>query len=166
MHTFASVFILLFNMAFTTTLIPAQMDAYAGTSLRASRESPVLLIIQDTITLIKMSGYLPWILLPLRPKNPTDEFSANLLNFRDWILQGILFIIEVVFLLLAPIAYFVLPGGASILLTAIVFGVIWVITIPWQGSRVTVSQMDEATTIMAKGHKHERWLFINGCIVG
>ena len=153
-------------MAFTTTLIPAQMDAYAGTSLRAARESPFLLILQDTITLIKMSGYLPWLFLPIQAKDPTDEFYANLNNFRDWILQGILFIIEAAVVLLGPVAYFLLPGGASILLTAIVYGGIWVITIPWQGSRVAISQMDDETALMAKEHEHERWLFINGCIVG
>jgi len=82
------------------------------------------------------------------------------------VLQSWLFCCELMLLLFVPVAYMVLPGFLILSATAVTCLVIYSVSWPMQGPRMVYSEMDEATIKSAKEHENERWLFINGCMVG
>lgn len=151
-------------MAPKIKFIPPQMDPLAGTSTRVALLDPLRLLLQDATVLLKLWRLLPFIVLPFRSKDPDSELYINREHGREMLLQGWLFIFEIVLLLLAPFAILILPGTLMIAAIALASLIIYVSTIPMRGSRVVHSRMDEDTTLAARKHGNERWLFINGCI--
>ena len=77
--------------------VPTQVDPLAIASKRALRQSPMRLFLQDTGVLFKMLPYLPWVFLPLRLKESSNEGT---LNTKETILQGFLLVLELILLLL------------------------------------------------------------------
>ena len=82
------------------------------------------------------------------------------------LLQSWLFCAEMMLLLLVPVACMVLPGFIVLSGAAVTSLVIYVVSWPMQGPRIVYSAMNGATVQSAKEHENERWLFINGCMVG
>ena len=151
-------------MAPNIKYIPPQMDPLARTSAEAAVEDPLRLLVQDTAVLMKLWRLLPYIVLPFRTKDQDSECYMDRYHVRDMALQSWLCIFEALLLILAPIAILVLPGAFLILATSLAYSIIYVSTLPMQGSRIVHSKKDEATALAAKEHGNERWLFINGCI--
>lgn len=146
--------------------IPPQMDRLAGTSTQASRENPIRLLVRDAGVLISMLGYLPFLFLPFRTKSRHAEFYPSPTGIRDILLQSWLFCAELVLLLFVPIAIMIMPGFIILSGAAVTCLVVWFVSWPMQGPRIVYSEMDDATIKSAKEHEHERWLFLNGCMVG
>ena len=140
------------------------MDATAGNSTPAARESALRLLVKDTCVLITMFRYLPWVFLPFKTVDKSAEFYMNTKGTRDMILQLWLFVSQIGLLLLAPLAMLVLPGGIFLIVAAISCLGIYALSIPLQGPRIVYSQLDDAAALAAKDYEKERWLYINGCI--
>lgn len=157
---------MLVNMANTIKYIPPQMDPLAGSSTRAARQSPLRLLLQDTVVLITMLPYLPYIFLPFSTNNPSSECYLSLAGAGNILLQGWLFIMEASLLLMSPFVLLLLPGTLSVLAIATCYLIVYVITWPLEGPDVTYSNMDEATETLAEQHRDERWIFINGTATG
>jgi len=154
------------KMSNSIKFIPPQLDRLAGTSTEASRENPIRLLIRDAGVLISMLRYLPSLFLPLRTGNKHAELYPSPKGVRDILLQSWLFCTELMLLLVVPIAYMVLPGLVILSGAAVACLVIYVVSWPMQGPRIVYSEMDDATIKSAKEHENERWLFINGTMVG
>lgn len=154
------------NMASHINFIASQMDPLAGSSTRATRQSPLRLLIQDAGVLVTMLPYLPYVFLPLRANGPSSELYMDFRGARDMILQGWLFVMETSLLILVPLAFLLLPGVVSIMAMALCCLTVYLVSWPMQGPNVTYSNMDEMTEAMAERHKNERWLFLNGCATG
>ena len=78
-------------------------------------------------------------------------------------LQGILFFLESVILLLAVPLFLVLPGLVYTLLAVLVGAVIWALTKPTDGSTIAWSRPNDQAAESGKRHTDERWVFVNGC---
>ena len=146
--------------------IPPQMDPLAASSTKAARQSPLRLLMQDAGVLVTMLPYLPNIFLPLKAKDQSCELYPNLLGLRDAVLQGWLFIMETLLLLLIVPAILILPGVISLAAFAMCCLTIYLASHPMDGSRIAYSNLDGETLVMAEQHKDERWLFVNGCATG
>ena len=146
--------------------IPPQMDPMASLSTLASRQNPIRLILQDTGVLISNLKFLPGIVLPFKANNPSDEFYLNLMGLRDTLLQGGLFLLETILLLLAAPVILILPGALWMIVWAACSLAIYLLCKPMEGPTVVYSNMSDETLALAEQHKDERWLFVNGCIVG
>ena len=154
------------NLAKTICYIPPQMDPLAASSTRAARQSPMRLLMKDAGVLITMLPYLPNVFLPLKAKDQTCELYPNWPGLRDVLLQGWLFIMETVLLVLAIPAILILPGAISIAAFALCCSTIILATKPMEGPRIAYSSLHGETLAMAEQHKDERWLFVNGCATG
>lgn len=147
--------------------IPAQMDAHAGSTTRARRESPVFGLWRDIGVARDMVSYMPLIIYPFRTTDKYAElYPWSLLNIRDAVLQTLLAIIQAVMILGAPVALFCttffFPGGVLLALIAACWILIHVIALPMQGPRIVY----EHPRMASDTHPDERWLFINGCLTG
>ena len=156
----------LVNMANTIRYIPPQKDPLAGLSAMAFRQSPLRLLIEDAGVLITMLPYLPYIFLPFKTNDPSSECYLSLVGARDFLLQGLLFIMEASLLLLSPFVLLLLPGILSVLAIAMCYLTVYLVTWPLEGPDITYSNMDETTEALAEQHRDERWLFINGTATG
>ena len=156
----------LVNMANTIKYIPPQMDPLAGSSTRAARQSPMRLLIQDAGVLITMLPYLPYIFLPFNTNDPSSECYLSLAGVGNIFLQGWLFIMEASLLLVSPFVLLLLPGTLSVLVVALCYLIVYLVTWPLEGPDVAYSSMDETTEALAEQHTNERWLFINGTATG
>ena len=154
------------NMPSNIKYIAPQMDPLAGSSTRATRQSPVRLMLQDAGVLITMLPYLPYIFLPFKAKNPSDELYMDIKGARDAILQCWLFVIQSALLLVTPIAFLLLPGALSIAAVALCCLTVYLVSWPMEGPSVTYSNMDDATGALAEKHRDERWIFVNGTATG
>ncbi|MCJ1399605.1 hypothetical protein MMC11_002807 [Xylographa trunciseda] len=144
----------------------SQMDKHTGTFTRASRQSPLRLLVRDAGVLVRMLPYLPLLVIPFRTSNKQAELYMNMGGLLDIVLQSWLFFVEIVLLFLAPIAMAILPGGVFFLTSSLACVLVYVASYPMQGSRIVYSKTNNATIAFPVEHKHERWLFINGCITG
>ena len=142
------------------------MDRSAGTFAKASRQSPLRLLIRDAGVLVKMLPYLPLLVIPFRTSDEHAELYMNFSGLHDTVLQSWLFCVESVLLFLVPVAMLILPGGVFFFVSSLACVLIYVLSWPMQGSRIVYSKMDETTIASTVNHEHERWLFINGCITG
>ena len=84
-------------------------------------------------------------------------------NLRDMVLQGLLFVIETLVMVLVVPAFLVLPGAVFAFATVVVGGVVWALTKVMEGPTLVYSRMDERTVESSRRHPDERWFFINGC---
>ena len=153
-------------MAGNIKYIPGQQDPMAGISTMAARTSPLRLMLMDAGVLITMLRYLPNIFLPFKASHADDELSLSFMNVQNLALQGVLFVFETIILLLALPAILVLPGALWIAAWAACCTIVYLAVKPIEGPTVVYSNMSEETLRMAKQHKNERWLFVNGCAVG
>ena len=142
------------------------MDRLAGTFAIASRQSPLRLLMRDACVLVKMLPYSPLLVIPFRTSDKHAELYLNLGGLCDMVLQSWLFLDEIVLLFLVPVVMFLLPGSLFLLVSSLACVLIYVLSWPMQGSRIVYSKMDNATIASAVDYKHERWLFINGCLIG
>lgn len=153
------------NMA-QISFIPAQMDGLASTTTAAARGNPLRLLLRDTGVLITMLPYLPWLVLPFRTSDRSAELYISISNVRDTWIQGWLFCLEIVLLLVAVPAIIILPGGIFIAVASLCCIVVWATCLPMQGPRIVHSAMDSETVTAAKQHEDERWIFVNGTATG
>ena len=144
--------------------IPPQMDKLTGTSTQACRENPLRLLIHDLEALLSMMWYLPYMILPFRTSDRQAELYPSLTGVRDMVFQSWLFVLELILLMLIPIALVFLPGLFFIFGMLAAFLFIYMLSWPLQGSRIVYSRMDNATVTSAKDFGHERWFFVNGCM--
>ena len=117
---------------------------------------------QDASVLFTMLPYMPHIFLPFKANDKSAELYLNIANLRDIFLQCWLCVIETTLLVLAVPAFFILPGIVSVVAAALCGTVINLLTRPIQGPKIVHSNMDEEAMALAKSHKDERWLFVNG----
>ena len=154
------------TMAHSVRYIPTQMDTMASLSTQATRQSPIRLMLQDTGVLIANLRYLPDIVLPFKGKNSSDEFYLDCSGYKDIIVQSLLLIIEALSLIVAIPAFLILPGLAWMTVCAACSVLVYGLSKLIEGPTVVYSNMSKETVVMANQHRSERWLFINGCIVG
>lgn len=154
------------TMAQSIKYIPPQTDPMASLSTRADRENPIRLFVEDLSVLFVNLRYLPNVLLPFKAKSSTDELYFDLSGIKDGVLQGGLFVLESHLFLLAIPAILVLPGALWIGLLAMGCLLVYLLCKPIDGPAVLYSTMSEETLTLAEQHKDERWLFVNGIIVG
>lgn len=152
-----------FVMAPSVRYIPSQMDPLSSTSTEAARKSPFRLFIQDARVLFTMLPYLPCLFLPFWTSDPRAELYVSAKNLRDMVLQGLLFVIEILVMVLVVPAFLVLPGAVFAFATVVVGGVVWALTKVMEGPTVVYSRMDDRTVESSRRHPDERWFFINGC---
>ena len=85
-------------------------------------------------------------------------------NLRDMVLQGVLFMMETLVLVLVVPAFLVLPGAVFAAAAVVVGGVVWALTRVMEGPTMVYSWMDERTVESSRRHADERWVFVNGCM--
>lgn len=154
------------TMAQSIRYIPPQMDPMASLSTRSARQNPIFLILQDAFVLITNLRYLPGTFLPFGTKDPSNELYLDPSGVREQVLQGGLFVMEIVILLLAIPTILILPGVLSTAICTVCCLTVYLLCSPIEGPKVIYSNMSEETLGQAEQHKNERWLFINGCMVG
>ena len=153
-------------MAQSVRYVPAQEDPMASLSTRAARQSPIRLMLLDTWVLLTNIRYLPNIILPFKTTKSSDELYLDFPGIRESIIQCVLFVLEAVLLLVAIPLYVILPGALWILVVAVCCLTVYGLCKPIEGPTVLHSNMNGATLALADQHRDERWLFVNGCIVG
>ena len=146
--------------------VPSQVDPMAGLSTRAERENPIRLLLQDTAVLLANLRYLSNVFLPFKAQDSSDELYLDLKGIRDDVLQAFIFLLELALLLLAVPAILILPGALWMSALAIGCLVVYLLCKPMEGPTVLYSNMSEETLALAEQHRGERWLFINGVMVG
>lgn len=142
------------------------MDRLSGTSASASTQDPLRLLIRDAGVLIKTLPYLPLLIIPFRTSNNQAELYLSWEGSRDILLQSWLFLTELVFLLFAPAAVFLLPGGLLLLIVGLACFLNYLVSWPMQGERIIHSKIADDSITSVRKYEHERWLFINGCMTG
>lgn len=155
------------TMGSRVKFIPAQMDAHAGSTTMAWRESPIFGLWRDMCVAKDMLYYMPLIVYPFRTTDKYAElYPWSWLNMRDAFLQTLLAVIQAVMILGAPVALFCttffFPGGLLLTLISACSILIYVISLPMQGPRI----VQEYPRMVSDAHPDERWLFVNGCLTG
>ncbi|KAL6718464.1 hypothetical protein ACLMJK_004555 [Lecanora helva] len=146
--------------------VPEQIDPMASLSVKTDLQSPLRLLLQNIGVLFTTFRYLPDAILPLKPQGPGNELYPDLAEIRYGILQGWLFLFEsVVFLSAIPITL-VLPGAISTAILSICCLIIYLSSKPMEGPLVLYSNLCAEMLALAEQHKDERWLFVNGIMVG
>ena len=153
-------------MAPSIRYVPPQTDAMASLSTRAARRNPIRLVVEDTIVLLSNLRYLLGIVLPFRAKDSSDEFYLDFSGVRDMVLQLGLFVLEACLIVVALPVVLIMPGAFSIAAWTVCGFIVYLISRPMEGPDVLYSNMTNYTLGQAEQHKDERWLFVNGCIVG
>ena len=146
--------------------VPSQIDPMASLSTRADRENPLRLLLQDTAVLLANLRYLPNVFLPFKAQDSSDELYLDLRGIRDDVLQAFVFMLESALLFLAAPAILILPGGLWMAALTIGCLAVYLLCKPMEGPTVLYSNMTEETLALAEQHRNERWLFINGVLVG
>ena len=154
------------TMTHNVRYTPTQMDSMASLSTKSTRQSPIRLMLQDTGVLLANLRYLPGIVLPFKTSQSSDEFYLDFSGIRDAFVQGVLFMLETIFLVLAIPAFLILPGSLWIVVCAVGGLIVYGLCKPIEGPTVVYSNISEETLATANQHRDERWLFINGCMVG
>ena len=85
-------------------------------------------------------------------------------NLKYMVLQGLLFVIESLVMVLFVPAFLVLPGAVFAMGTVVVGGVVWALARLMEGPTMVYSRMDERTVESSRRHADERWVFVNGCM--
>ena len=80
------------------------------------------------------------------------------------VLQGMLFLIESLVIVLVVPAFLVLPGAVFALGAVVVGGVVWALARVMEGPTMVYSRMDERRVESSRQHADERWVFVNGCM--
>lgn len=155
------------DMSDSIKYIPSQMDPLAGASTQAARhQDPIRLMVEDAGVLLRQFRLIPNIISPFFTREKDSEFYLSLENVKVGFLQTVLALIQVLFLLLVIPAFVWLPGGVFLAATALCCLACYLITLPMQGPAINQSNMDDVTTTLAKQHKNERWVFLNGICTG
>ena len=151
--------------------LPSQANHHADISAIAKQSSPLYQIGRDAWVFFSMIRYIPGIFLPLRTKEPANEFYPSAGNIVAKVLITLASIIELLVILLVPFLLMLpIPPALLIIGGLLVRGFIWLILRPTQGPKVIMSQTDilgqhhpiGATTHPSHLFKNERWLFFNG----
>lgn len=148
------------------TYIPTQMDPLAGASVRAARQDPIRLMIEDAAVLLRLLLYVPNIFAPFPTRDKDAELYPSLANAKVGFLQTLLALLQVLFLVTAIPAFVSLPGGIFLAVTALGCLACYLISWPMQGPPITFSNMDDSTKAQAEQHRDERWVFVNGICTG
>ena len=146
--------------------IPSQMDPLASATVKAARQDPTRLMIEDTVVLLRLLRYVPKTLAPFFTKNKDAELYMSLANAKIGFLQTLLALIQIMFLVLVIPAFVSLPGGIFSAATALFCLACYLITLPMQGPAINFSNMDSYTKTLAEQHRNERWVFVNGICTG
>lgn len=146
--------------------IPPQMDPLAGSSISALHSSPALLVLRDLRVLLSNLRYLPYIIVPLTWMSDDDELNPLRAGAKILLLQGLLFIVETILLSVSPLVWLVFPGITSSLVVIASLGLVYLMVTPMDGPRIVHSSVGVQTPKDSEQHQDERWIFINGCVVG
>lgn len=145
--------------------IPPQSDNQGCTSTPRALETPLALTWRDIRTLSSVLYQLPKLFIPFTSKDPTDELSLNPRNI--WYLCGLATVTALETLLcgLVLMAVTFLPGWLSMGVLVGAVGLIWGLCVPIRGPMVVEScaGLKEDCGNVRKG---ERWIFVNGVMVG
>ena len=79
-------------------------------------------------------------------------------------LQGMLFVIESLIMVLFVPALLLLPGAVFMIAAAVMGIVVWALARLMEGPTMVYSRMDEGTVERSRRHADERWVFVNGCM--
>ncbi|KAL9588019.1 MAG: hypothetical protein Q9203_003171 [Teloschistes exilis] len=142
--------------------IPPQMADPSKYTTRANRQGPLWLLLKDTCILISVLRYLPLLFWPMKSKNGDDEKKTGWASVRDVLVQGLLFIVETIFLVLFVPALVSLPGILFFAVSIAGGLLVQLIAWPTQGPRLVQSNMNPETLRESDNHQDERWVFING----
>ena len=153
--------------------LPSQANHHADISATAKQSSPLYQIGRDAWVFFSMIRYIPGIFLPLRTKEPANEFYPSAGNIIAKALITFASIIELLAMLLVPILLILpIPPALLIIGGLLVRCLIWLILRPTQGPKVVMSQTDVLGQYLPIGgtmhpshlFKNERWLFLNGVL--
>ena len=154
------------TMRHNVSYIPPQVDPMANLSTRAARRNPILLMLQDAFVLLINLHFLPLILLPFKASNPSDELYPGVWATNEQAVQVVLFFAETLVLLFAIPVIVLLPGSISITWGIAIFVIVYLVCLSTRGPKVRYSKMSMETLNQADQHRDERWIFVNGCMVG
>ena len=146
--------------------IPSQMDPLASATVKAARQDPIRLMIEDTVILLRLLRYIPKTLAPFFTINKDAELYMSLANAKVGFLQILLALIQILFLVMVIPAFMSLPGAIFSAATALFCLACYLITLPMQGPAINFSNMDSRTKVLAEQHRNERWVFVNGICTG
>ena len=155
--------------------VPQQVQGLANLSTAVNEGSPLYQMARDFLVLIKSIPYIPNIFLPLRTKEPADEFYLSSQNIVAKVPIVLVSIIELLVILLTPILLILPIPPVLMLAGSLLLGLfIWLVMRPAQGAKLTMARMaPEALdsspgieraerTIEPERFQSERWLFLNG----
>ena len=148
------------------TYIPPQMDLLAGATVKAARQDPIRLMIEDIVILIRLLRFVPNILAPFCTTDKHDELYMSFTNATIGFLQTLLALIQLFSLVMVIPAFVSLPGGVFSAATALCCLACYLITLPMQGPPINFSNMDSSTKALAEQYRNERWVFVNGICTG
>ncbi|KAL8995485.1 MAG: hypothetical protein Q9169_004779 [Polycauliona sp. 2 TL-2023] len=146
--------------------IPPQRDPLLGSSVSSLHSGPALLVLRDLRVLLANLRYLPYILLPLKWYSDDDELNPFRAGAHVLLLQAWLFVIEAVLLALAPLVWLIFPGITSSLATVGALALVYLFVLPMDGPRIVHSCLGCRMEDRVPQHEDERWIFVNGCVVG
>ncbi|KKZ65133.1 hypothetical protein EMCG_09022 [[Emmonsia] crescens] len=160
----------------TVCYIPPQADIQGSTATPRARESPLVLAWRDLRTLFAVLYLLPKLCYPFLTKNPTDELSLSYQNI--WYLGTLVSVtgLETFLCVFVLAAVTLLPGWLSTGVFWGTVGLVWALCAPIQGPMMVESRMgveerveerdEEGDGDSLDSHKGERWVFVNGMLVG
>ncbi|KAL8870514.1 MAG: hypothetical protein Q9174_003460 [Haloplaca sp. 1 TL-2023] len=153
------------NMA-KVKYIPSQTDPLVGSSVSALHNSPSMLFLHDLRVLASNLQYLPYILLPLIPKTIDDELNPFRAGAWVLLLQALVFTVQATLVALLIPAFLFLPGLVFLYTAIASLAFLYIILRVLDWPRVIHSTAGCATESQGLQHLDERWIFINGCVVG
>ncbi|KAL9576417.1 MAG: hypothetical protein Q9212_007114 [Teloschistes hypoglaucus] len=142
--------------------IPPQMADPSKYTTRANRQGPLWLLFKDTCILVSVLPYLPLVFWPIKSKSGDGGKKTSGASVRDVSVQGLLFIVETILLILFIPALISLPGVLFLAVSIACVLIIQFIAWPTQGPRLMQSNMNAETLKESGNHQDERWVFING----
>ncbi|KAL8801988.1 MAG: hypothetical protein Q9182_004117 [Xanthomendoza sp. 2 TL-2023] len=148
--------------------IPSQMGPVTQYSIRALSSGPLWLLIQDTGVLLTVLPYLPLLFFPRNTKAKIDKEKSRskVKSWMDSAIQGVLFLLEALLLVLFIPALISLPSILFIAAALLCVLLLRLIAWPTQGPRILYSSEPTSSPRTADQHPHERWVFINGICTG
>ncbi|PGH00505.1 hypothetical protein AJ79_08196 [Helicocarpus griseus UAMH5409] len=150
----------------TACYIPPQTGLSAAAATPRARENPLALAWGDIRTLFSVLYLLPKLCQPFASKNETDELSLRWSNV--WYLGTLVSItvLEAFLLLSSSAVWLLLPGWLNLVIFAAMLGTVWVLCAPLRGPVVVESRVGLGTGTGRNEHSDERWVFVNGVMVG
>jgi hypothetical protein len=129
-------------------------------------DQPWKLVAYDIKYFFTFSWALPWIVWPVRPADGGhfDELSFTADNIWCISVHVVLFILQLLFLILLPVA-FLLPVYLFITALAIFFLVNSLLCCCLNGNTTTYASDPKYAPALPE-HQHEQWIFLNGVAVG